>query len=132
MSACGPATTNFSGSTTVLRICTPLLPTPFFKRAWNDSSKSLYFFLVQRNVLCLGSVLVSPTMVVPSIFQRSFSPSQLSGFKKSSSARTETVVVNTARIVKTWVNRMAVAPLEDCKRRDSLPDARQHAGTITD
>ena len=69
-----------------LRICTPLLPTA--SRSWtlNDSSKSLYFFFVQKNVLYFGSSIVSPTMVLAfgSSFQMSVRPSQLSGLRNSS------------------------------------------------
>src|SRR5437016_4891204 len=77
MSHCGPCTTYFSAFTSLLRICTPLLPPLPRRRTWNFSSKSPYFFLLHRKVLPLipfGSV--EPTRA-PSLTDHSFSlPSQ--------------------------------------------------------
>src|SRR5437870_144283 len=83
-STCGPITVNFFASARVLRICTPLLPTPSLSCTLQVISKSEYFFLLQKNVLYFGSSLVSPTTESFSIRQRSERPSQLSGFRKSS------------------------------------------------
>src|SRR5262249_6118852 len=80
MSAWGPATVYFCASSIRLRICTPLLPTPFFRRTLKVSSKSLYFFLVQRKVLCLGSSGVEPMMAPSLTLQYFINPSQPSRF----------------------------------------------------
>src|SRR5262245_33169663 len=66
MSHCGPETANFSLSKILLRICTPLLPCPSLSRTWNDSSKSLYGFLLHRNVLN-GIFLSPPPTTAPSL-----------------------------------------------------------------
>src|SRR5437868_12558330 len=48
ISHCGPLTAKCLRSAISLRICTPLLPLPSFKRIWKVSSKSLYFFLLHK------------------------------------------------------------------------------------
>src|SRR5439155_12307457 len=81
MSHCGPCTTNFFSSTTLLRICTPLLPLPSLSRTSKTISKSLYFFLLMRKVLDLmplGPVL--PTMAPSCTDHSSVLPSQPSRF----------------------------------------------------
>src|SRR5215831_16602799 len=78
MSHCGPLTANRSRLKISLRICTPLLPSPSFRRIWNDSSKSLYFFLLHKKVLN-GTFFPPPVpTIAPSLTDQylSINPSQ--------------------------------------------------------
>src|SRR5437588_5178213 len=78
MSHCGPPTTYFLGSSTLLRICTPLLAFLPVSFTWKCSSKSLYLFLLHRNVLNFPPPIfsVEPTMAPSFTLQYSGKPSQ--------------------------------------------------------
>src|SRR5579883_2028781 len=77
MLACGPATANLSASTTRLRNCTPLFPLPSLIRTWSDSSKSLYFRRLHRNVRNASpSAGTLPTIAPSRTVQYAPSPSQ--------------------------------------------------------
>src|SRR5947209_8360987 len=77
MSACGPCTMKRSRSVMALRICTPLLALSPLSRTLTFTSKSLYDFLLHRNVLNFTpSGIDEPTRAPSFTLQYAGSPSQ--------------------------------------------------------